>query len=200
MRLKHLRAIRCEWRNANTMSRGRISGKSGTRTVCVLCPWANVCRARCEYFPFFFFHQAEPSIYRRCGYGIAASGIPAGVLRTGHAHASAKNRGSPGSPSYEAFGQVFHGITLFIDRQPPIFILRSQIPLILEREKKCFRVVFFFFRKRSFFVDDRRIVASFNGYFHARHRANDSILFLFFKKRKIRMDNCSSLGIWFLLE
>lgn len=145
---------------------------------------------------FFFFHQAEPSIYRRCGYGIAASGIPAGVLRTGHAHASAKNRGSPGSPSYEAFGQVFHGITLFIDRQPPIFILRSQIPLILEREKKMLSSrVFLLPKKIIFIVDDRRIVASFNGYFHARHRANDSILFLFFKKRKIRMDNCSSLGI-----
>lgn len=42
-------------------------------------------------FPFFSFHR--PTIYRRCG--IAAGGIPAGALRAGHAHASAKNRGSP---------------------------------------------------------------------------------------------------------
>lgn len=104
MRLKHLHGIRCKWRNANAMSRGRASlGKSGLRAV-LFARLSERSRSLQIFSPFFFPERAMWP--RNC-----AEWNSSRVLRTGHAHASAKNRGS-------CEAKFFHEITLFIDRRP----------------------------------------------------------------------------------
>lgn len=142
------------------MSRGRASlGKSGLRAV-LFARLSERSRSLQIFSPFFFPERAMWP--RNC-----AEWNSSRVLRTGHAHASAKNRGS-------CEAKFFHEITLFIDRRPLPYLYSlansfnlawpggGRKMLLKAIEGQCF-----YSRKSHFSSTMRRNRTLFNGYFHA---------------------------------
>lgn len=92
-----------------TRTRCHVDAHLSVKASCALCPFKRTFVALVANISLFFFHE-RAMWPRNC-----AEWNSSRVLRTGHAHASAKNRGS-------CEAKFFHEITLFIDRRP-LFIL-----------------------------------------------------------------------------
>lgn len=150
-----------EWRNANAMSRVTHLGWSKSGTSCAFVALV----ANISLFfpstdqPFTVDVELQPVEFQpeRCARVMLTRALRIEALPA-----------CP--PSYEAFGQVFHGITLFIDRPPPpLFILHSQIPLIPRGEKIAFKAVEPCFPRKVIFRGQEFVYSTIFNYLFERN-------------------------------